>query len=357
MFFAAIGMFGVFLFLTYYLEENLQWSAVKTGVAFLPLTLVLVVVAALGNTLLTRVSARILVPFGLLIAAAGMALLTNIGLTSDYAADVLPTLLLVGAGLGLVFAPSFTLGTLGVEPGDAGVGLGHGQRRAADRRVDRHLAAEHDRRRRHLRLHRLARSVHHQRGRQAAGRGELATRQLPRGVLGGGRDLRRAPRCCAPWSSAPVSPSRGTAPPSRWCTPDDGVRGGGRRRHGGCGRTPPATASGSSTPPRTCSPPAGSTRRSTTSPGTPGSTSPPPTGTSRTSTSWPASSSGSASTGPPRSARRRRRNPDPWAGLTEFLERSLELLASNRALVDVLTRTYHGGDHFDELLDRTSAPA
>jgi EmrB/QacA subfamily drug resistance transporter len=122
MFFAAIGMFGVFLFLTYYLEENLQWSAVKTGLAFLPLTLVLVVVAAVGNTvLLTRISARILVPFGLLIAAVGMALLTNIGLTSDYGTDVLPTLLLVGAGLGLVFAPAFTLGTLGVEASDAGV--------------------------------------------------------------------------------------------------------------------------------------------------------------------------------------------------------------------------------------------
>jgi EmrB/QacA subfamily drug resistance transporter len=121
MFFAAIGMFGVFLFLTYYLEENLQWSAVKTGLAFLPLTLVLVVVAAVGNTvLLTRISARFLVPFGLLIAAVGMALLTNIGISSDYGSDVLPTLLLVGAGLGLVFAPAFTLGTLGVEPSDAG---------------------------------------------------------------------------------------------------------------------------------------------------------------------------------------------------------------------------------------------
>jgi EmrB/QacA subfamily drug resistance transporter len=122
MFSAAIGMFGVFLFLTYYLEETLQWSAVKTGVAFLPLTLILVVVAAIGNTvLLTRVSPRILVPFGLLIAAVGMALLTNIGLTSNYTADVLPSLLLLGAGLGLVFAPAFTIGTLGVEPGDAGV--------------------------------------------------------------------------------------------------------------------------------------------------------------------------------------------------------------------------------------------
>ena len=122
MFFAAIGMFGVFLFLTYYLEENLAWSAVKTGLAFLPLTLVLVVVAAVGNTvLLTRVSPRLLVPFGLLIAAVGMGLLTRIGITSNYASDVLPTLLLVGAGLGLVFAPAFTLGTLGVDGGDQGV--------------------------------------------------------------------------------------------------------------------------------------------------------------------------------------------------------------------------------------------
>ncbi len=58
MFLAAIGMFGVFLFLTYYLEVTLRYSAVKTGLAFLPLTLVLVVVAGVGNTiLLTRVSA------------------------------------------------------------------------------------------------------------------------------------------------------------------------------------------------------------------------------------------------------------------------------------------------------------
>jgi EmrB/QacA subfamily drug resistance transporter len=122
MFLAAIGMFGVFLFLTYYLEETLGYSAVKTGLSFLPLTLVLVLVAALGNTLLlTRVSARIAVPAGLLVAGVGMALLTRIGLQANYAADVLPSLLLVGFGLGLVFAPCFTLGTLGVDPQDAGV--------------------------------------------------------------------------------------------------------------------------------------------------------------------------------------------------------------------------------------------
>jgi EmrB/QacA subfamily drug resistance transporter len=122
MFFASVGMFGVFLFLTYYLEETLQYSAVKTGAAFLPLTLALVVVAAVGNTvLLTKFSPRFLVPFGLLLAAVGMALLTNIGPTASYASDILPTLLLVGAGLGMVFAPSFTLGTYGVDASDAGV--------------------------------------------------------------------------------------------------------------------------------------------------------------------------------------------------------------------------------------------
>jgi|1186.fasta_scaffold02974_3 EmrB/QacA subfamily drug resistance transporter len=122
MFLAAIGMFGVFLFLTYYLEETLQYSAVKTGLAFLPLTLVLVVVAGVGNgILLSRVSARLLVPAGLVLAGVGMALLTRIGLPGNYAADVLPTLVLVGFGLGLVFAPAFTLGTLGVDSGDAGV--------------------------------------------------------------------------------------------------------------------------------------------------------------------------------------------------------------------------------------------
>jgi EmrB/QacA subfamily drug resistance transporter len=122
MFLAAIGMFGVFLFLTYYLEETLQYSAVKTGLAFLPLTVILVLVAAVGNTiLLTRVSPRIAVPAGLVLAGVGMALLTRIGLHSDYVGDVLPTLLLVGFGLGLVFAPAFTLGTLGVDRGDAGV--------------------------------------------------------------------------------------------------------------------------------------------------------------------------------------------------------------------------------------------
>ena len=122
MFLAAIGMFGVFLFLTYYLEDTLRYSAVTTGVAFLPLTGMLVLTAAGGSSVvLSRVSARLLVPAGLLMSAVGLALLTRISLHSDYASDVLPTLLIMGAGMGLTFAPSFSLGTFGVASSDAGV--------------------------------------------------------------------------------------------------------------------------------------------------------------------------------------------------------------------------------------------
>jgi hypothetical protein len=67
------------------------------------------------------VSPRLLVPAGLLLAAAGMALMTRIGLHSGYVSPVLPSLLLIGLGLGVVFAQCFSLGTSGVTDEDAGV--------------------------------------------------------------------------------------------------------------------------------------------------------------------------------------------------------------------------------------------
>lgn len=122
MFLASIGMFGVFLFLTYYLETTLGYSPIRTGVAFLPMMAVILVVAGLANTvLMNRISPRFLVPTGLLVGAGGMALMTRIGLHSGYADTILAPLLLVGVGLGLVFAPCFSLGTFGVSEHDAGV--------------------------------------------------------------------------------------------------------------------------------------------------------------------------------------------------------------------------------------------
>jgi EmrB/QacA subfamily drug resistance transporter len=122
MFAASAGMFAVFLFLTYYLQASQHYSAVRTGVAFLPMTGSLIVVASLATTVLVpRVSSRALIGGGMGISAVGMYLLTGIGLGTSYAAHVLPATILLGLGLGLVFAPGFNLATLGVEARDSGV--------------------------------------------------------------------------------------------------------------------------------------------------------------------------------------------------------------------------------------------
>src|SRR3954447_6661836 len=122
MFLASVGMFGVFLFLTYYLSNTLGYSPIKTGLAFLPMTGLVIVTASLATTILvTRVSPRVLVTVGLLGSALGMMLFTRIGVDSSYATTILPPLLLVAVGLRLVFAPCFNLGTLGIRPHDAGV--------------------------------------------------------------------------------------------------------------------------------------------------------------------------------------------------------------------------------------------
>jgi EmrB/QacA subfamily drug resistance transporter len=122
MFAASIGMFGVFLFLTYYLQGSMHYSAVRTGVAFLPMVGVLVVVSAVVTTALSnRISPRILIPVGMLFAAAGMLVLTGLDINSSYVSHVLPATLLVGVGLGSVYATGMSLATLGVGADDAGI--------------------------------------------------------------------------------------------------------------------------------------------------------------------------------------------------------------------------------------------
>jgi hypothetical protein len=119
---AAISMFGAFLFLTYYLQQNLGYSPILTGVAFLPMTLMVMASATIVNTKLApRFGPRPLVTLGMALGAGSMVYLTGIGIHSSYATAVLPTLLVLGVALGLVFAPAMNTGTLGVEPHDAGV--------------------------------------------------------------------------------------------------------------------------------------------------------------------------------------------------------------------------------------------
>src|SRR5215472_8647713 len=118
----GVGIFGIFLFLTYYLQQTLHYSPVVSGVAFLPLIAMVVVSANLSNVvLLPRLGPKPLVPAGMLLAAASLVWLTRIGVHSGYPAAVLGPLIVAGLGLGFTIAPSMNTGTFGVPPQDAGV--------------------------------------------------------------------------------------------------------------------------------------------------------------------------------------------------------------------------------------------
>ncbi|MFI9759013.1 MFS transporter [Streptomyces sp. NPDC051963] len=116
------GMFGVFLFLTYYLQQSLGYSPIRTGLAFLPMVGALMFTSALASTvLIPRIGPKAVVPLGMGLSAAGMAWLTGLDLSSGYASDILPALVVAGLGLGLVMAPAMSLATEGVSAEDAGV--------------------------------------------------------------------------------------------------------------------------------------------------------------------------------------------------------------------------------------------
>src|SRR6185369_8912425 len=119
---AGAGMFGIFLFLTYYLQETLGFSPVETGLAFLPMTGMLIAGAGVAsNKLLPRVGPRPILAAGMLLSATGMLMLTGVTVDSSYASAVLPGLLLGGLGMGFTMSTAMGTATLGVRPEDAGV--------------------------------------------------------------------------------------------------------------------------------------------------------------------------------------------------------------------------------------------
>ncbi len=119
---ATIAMFGLFLFLTYYLQIVQGYSPVKTGVAFLPMVAGMITGSTqIGARLMTRIPPRLLMAPGFVLAAGGMLLLTQLQVDSSYPALILPAELMLGLGLGTAFMPAMSLATLGVRSSDAGV--------------------------------------------------------------------------------------------------------------------------------------------------------------------------------------------------------------------------------------------
>jgi predicted MFS family arabinose efflux permease len=122
-FIVSIATFGTFLFLTFYLQQIMHYSPLKTGVAFLPLVGALMTCSIFANqVLLRRIGPRPLLSGGMLIAAVGMGLLTRLGVHTSYGTGILPALIILGAGLGFTFPPAINTATLGLAQAEAGVG-------------------------------------------------------------------------------------------------------------------------------------------------------------------------------------------------------------------------------------------
>ncbi|MEU7044386.1 MFS transporter [Streptomyces varsoviensis] len=119
---AVIAMFGMFLFMTYYLQVVLGYSPVKTGMAFLPMTAAIIVGSTqISARLLHHLPPRVLMAPGAVLAAVGLFLLTFLTAEPAYVSHVLPAELLVGLGMGLIFMPVMATATSGVAPHDSGV--------------------------------------------------------------------------------------------------------------------------------------------------------------------------------------------------------------------------------------------
>ena len=117
----GVALFGTFLFLTYYLQGTLGYSALRTGSAFLPFSAGIIIGASVASGLLPRLGARSVIGGGLFMAVVGLAWFTRIGVDTSYLTHVLPAELVVSLGMGLAFVPLNSIALIGVSPEDAGV--------------------------------------------------------------------------------------------------------------------------------------------------------------------------------------------------------------------------------------------
>ncbi|MGH1525558.1 MFS transporter [Leifsonia sp. L25] len=119
---AGSGMFGIFLFVTYYLETTLKFTPIQTGLAFLPMIVMLVIAAQFStNLFVPRFGPKVMVPIGMVIAGSGMLLLTRLGVSANYGTEILSALMVMGVGMGSIMPAAIQTATLGVDRHFAGV--------------------------------------------------------------------------------------------------------------------------------------------------------------------------------------------------------------------------------------------
>ena len=117
----GIGLFAMFLFLGLYLQVVLGYPPIKAGLAFLPFSIGIILTAGVASNLLPKVGPKPLMVTGLVMAVIGMLWLTRLTPTTAYVTHVLPSMLVMSAGLALVFIPLSTTALHAVGNHDAGV--------------------------------------------------------------------------------------------------------------------------------------------------------------------------------------------------------------------------------------------
>ena len=119
--FVGMALLGTFLFLTYFLQGILGYSALRTGFAFLPFSAGIIIGATLASRLMPRTGPKMLMVAGLSLATLGLLWFTRLGVNSSYLTHVLGAEILVSIGMGLAFVPMNSTALFGVEEDSAGV--------------------------------------------------------------------------------------------------------------------------------------------------------------------------------------------------------------------------------------------
>jgi EmrB/QacA subfamily drug resistance transporter len=123
-FLLAAAVFSQFFLLTLYMQQVLHYSALKTGVAYITLTVSIVAFSAVSQALATRVGIRRVLPIGMVLSAAGLVLYAQLPVHGHYFWDLFPAFLLSGIGLALAFVPMSIGALTGVQQSEAGVASG-----------------------------------------------------------------------------------------------------------------------------------------------------------------------------------------------------------------------------------------
>jgi predicted MFS family arabinose efflux permease len=119
--FMGAGMFGMFMFFTYYFQQSLGYSPLKTGLLYLPFTGALILTAGLISPLLPKIGPRIVMTYGSVVSAGALFWLADLKLDSSYPAMIMPSMLIMAHGMGCVFVPLANTALTGVADHDAGV--------------------------------------------------------------------------------------------------------------------------------------------------------------------------------------------------------------------------------------------